>query len=330
MPVLASGGTTPHDFAWMHSDVTGRPGPLRLAWRALRSHPRIRRFTAGRGADAYRRVMAARPGVLPVDIDRPMGMGALLMQALIMHHHAERHGLTAQIVSSSRLYAAPGEDDFLARWFERPPAYAPFLAGAARDNLFWHVIDSEPDLAAGSALLARHFRPTRALLDPVEAALAGRSAFDLSVHFRGTDKVSESGEVHHDALFAALDPELERRGGVADLFLATDEPAFAKALSRRWPRVAVTMFERGAVPPGQARHFSALAPHDKALEALGNIWLLARAPLCIRTSSFLSGMARLVNPALVTRTVNRAPGFDARFPERGILAEEAARDVGGA
>ena len=298
---------------------------LRLAWRALRSDPRVRRFTSGRGAGDYHSVMAAHPDVLAVDIDRPMGMGALLMQALIMHYHAESLALTPAIISSSRLFAANGETDFLARWFERPAPVTPLLRGAARDHLFWHVIADEPDLAHGSDLLARYFRPKPALLEPVETALDGRSGFDLSVHFRGTDKVSESGEVGHATMFAVLDAELERRGGVADVFLATDEPAFALALRHRWPRVAITMFERGSVPEGQARHFSRLDPHDKALEALGNMWLLSKAPLCIRTSSFLSGMARVISPALVTCTVNRASGFDRRFPERHILAEEGLR-----
>lgn len=307
--------------------MTGRPGVLRLAWRALRSDPRVRRFTASRGARAYRKVMDAHPAVLAVDIERPMGMGALLMQALIMHHHAERHLLTPAIVSSSRLFAAPAEADFLARWFERPALVAPLLNGAARDHLFWHVIDDAPDLAGAADLLARHFRPTAALLDPVATALAGRTAFDLTVHFRGTDKISESGEVGQPMMFAVLDAELERRGGVADLFLATDEPGFATALRRRWRKVEITMFERGSVPEGQARHFSRLDPHDKALEALGNIWLLGKAPLCIRTSSFLSGMAKVVAPPLVTRTINRAPGFDRRFPERDILAEEIRRSA---
>jgi len=77
-------------------------------------------------------------------------------------------------------------------------------------------------------------------------------------------------------------------------------------------------------PPGTPRHFSALSPADKALEALVNIHALARAPVCIRTSSYLSAISALVAPAMRTVTVNRTIGRAAPFPEAELLACEQA------
>lgn len=63
----------------------------------------------------------------------------------------------------------------------------------------------------------------------------------------------------------------------ANVFLATDDPAFSAALKEEMPQLSLTSYDRGQTPTGVARHFSDLAPDDKALEALVNIFLIARA-----------------------------------------------------
>jgi hypothetical protein len=107
------------------------------------------------------------------------------------------------------------------------------------------------------------------------------------------------------------------------VFLATDDAGFARTIRQRWPRIVFTSYDLGEVAEGKARHFSDLGVDDKAKEALVNMFLLARAPVCVRTMSYMSSFVRLINPDIRTVTVNKRIGADTPFPERQILELEA-------
>ena len=106
--------------------------------------------------------------------------------------------------------------------------------------------------------------------------------------------------------------------------MASVEPGFVAQLARRYPKADILTYDLGEVPSGIARHISSLPPGDKAREALVNILLLGRAPLCVRTSSAFSAIARIAAPQMRTITVN-VGGRSRAFPEAQVLAEEAAR-----
>jgi len=274
------------------------------------------------GRAACERWLARHPGVIAIDLDRRAGMGAMLINALRVHGHAARHGLEPIVISRHPLYSDRGED-VLGRWFERPPIdpSVPVLRGFARDYFLWYVCLEEMDLAEAEALYAAWFRPGAELAETV-AGLAEQGSFDLSVHFRGTDKALESGLVRPEAMFEPLDGEMAARGGAARLFVASDEAGFAERLARRYPAAECRSYNLGEVPAGVARHFSALPPGARAKEALVNMLALGKAPLCLRTASFLSAMTRVASPGLRTVTVN--PDAGDGFPEGQILAEERA------
>jgi len=294
------------------------------------AYPHLLRLKCSRPLVLARSVPGALPYALArirrqplwVDLPNPVGMGALISHALLLHAHFARTGKAGHVSATGPLYSARGEDVFAAFFSRPPPPAAAPLGPLAAEFLINLRRAPHLPLAEAQALLARHFQPNARLAQAIDAA-CGPHPFDATIHFRGTDKVLESGAVAHAPMLAAIRRELP---GHAEprLFLATDDPAFAAALRAEWPLAAITSYDLGAVPPGTPRHFSALSPADKALEALVNIHALARAPVCIRTSSYLSAISALVAPAMRTVTVNRTIGRAAPFPEAELLAREQA------
>jgi hypothetical protein len=55
--------------------------------------------------------------------------------------------------------------------------------------------------------------------------------------------------------------------------------------------------------------------------------LLSMAPTCIRSSSYLSAISKIMNPNLRTVTLTRDHWGSRAYPEFEILAEEAAHAV---
>lgn len=257
-----------------------------------------------------------------VTLSSPVGMGAVLCHTLLLHAYFADAGIDAEIRASSSLYSEAGED-FLSRFFRRPdplPAAIP-IGWRATDYLIHHVRPSNIPLSRARDLFATNFSPS-AELDAAIAAATNVPLFDISIHFRGTDKYLESGHVQYDRMISAVRSELRGRE-TATVFLATDDAGFAAELKAQFPGLHYTSYDRGEVEAGLARHFSNLSPTDKALEALVNIYLLARSQVCIRTSSYMSAASTFVNPDLRTITINQTIGGASLFPEAEILAREA-------
>lgn len=287
------------------------------------------------------RVLLAYPGGIPymaarardsrriaIDITSPIGFGAVISHALLLHAFAESAGLTCHVRATSPLYSERGED-ILARYFERAPwprDLAP-LRASAREFLIQCIRPAHIPLAEAQRLFFRHFRPSAELRDTIDAAASDVQRFDLAVHFRGTDKFLESGSVDRSAIMALIAAEL---AGIAapHIFLATDDTVFATAVRAAFPAARFSSYDLGQVGPGVPRHFSDLAPSDKALEALVNIFLISRAPVCIRTSSYLSSISALANPRQRTVTINRTINKHTPFPEREILDLELIMAAG--
>lgn len=302
----------------MKQNLRGALGPVYPLLIRLKTSSLARSGKAGVGCIPYLVERRMRPGVLAVDINARIGMGAILSWALRYYALAEAHGEKADIVSTSPLYSANGEDMF-ARFFERPSSGGRMLGRLASEWLAVRTPLRLP-LSRAEALFAEHFRPNAYLRQKIEAA-AGGEPFDLSIHFRGTDKFLESGSVDQANMLATVERHLPR--DAKTVFLATDEPGFSSAVRSRFPHVRFVSYDLGDVKEGVARHFSSMDPNEKALEALVNIFLLARAPVCVRTSSFLSAVSRVANPQLRTVTINRTKRGNGRFPEYETLTAEA-------
>ena len=247
-------------------------------------------------------------------------MGALMAKALLVGAWAEAEGYEVAVRSTNPLYS--GGEDILGRWFTGFGNGGAVAAVPRRAARYFErfVLKRELSFAEAQRHFAAMFAPS-AELTKLIGEVAPTEGFDLAVHFRGTDKLLETGAPPRDAMLALLRGHAEQ-SPTRTVFLATDEPGFARAAASALPSATITRYDLRDVPEGTARHFSAMPPADKAKEALVNIFCLARAPLLIRTSSYLSAMAALANPAERTVTVNREAVTARTFPEAQILARE--------
>ena len=252
-----------------------------------------------------------------------MGLGAIIAYALRTYAYAEREGLDAHLVSSSPLYCERGKSDFFADFFlrsdlnEQEPL--PFLA---REWLFHFGLPARLSIAAASEIFKRKFRPNSYLTEALKQQSDNCEKYDLSIHYRATDKVAESGVVPYEIMIEVINRLLPRDGVERNVFLATDDASFSNSIRQRFNHVRFLSFDLGEVEDGKPRHFSSLSPHDKALEALVNIFCISRSPKCVRTSSYLSAMSMIVNPAMESHTVNWTLTDDLPFPEREIRDRE--------
>lgn len=244
----------------------------------------------------------------------------VLFYALRLYAWSKAEGLDVQVGSSSPLYS--DGDDFFARFFEPEEATlgSSALSSAAQEWAFRKEVPQHIPLNDACAHAAQHFRPNnrlRGILNEVHRD----AGFDLSIHFRGTDKVLDSGKVDYAPMMAAL---AQRIGTAQRIFLATDDAGFSALMHAEYGDRTFVSYDLGEVADGRPRHFSDMPTDLKAQEALVNIFLIASAPLCVRTSSFMSSFSRIVNPSLVTHTINKTILAKTPFPEREILAAESA------
>lgn len=309
----------------MNGRVKSFLGPAYPFYIRMKTSETVRDLTAAIGLPAYRRRRHANPGVLAVDVDARMGLGATIAKALLFHALAEDQGLRPAIISSNPLYAgAPGED-LLSRYFDRPVAASagPSLSGRSYLWALRKVAQTHIPYERAATLFTQHFQPSALVKETIAAVMAGRDRFDLSIHFRGTDKFLESGRVNVDGLLRQIDRTLPSLPARAQIFLATDDASCEAALRLRYANMSFTTYNLDDVPTGVPRHFSAMSPQNKALEAVVNIFLLASAPRCIRTSSYLSAISKISRSNLKTVTINKTLSGSTGFPERQVIGTEA-------
>lgn len=122
----------------------------------------------------------------------------------------------------------------------------------------------------------------------------------ISVHYRGTDKKTESTRIPYDEMINRIRDYIYANNLIKfKIFLATDEQAFADRLQEEFDNVAMTDAKRST--DGGSLHPSAHAtsfadPFKRGREALIDCLLLAKGDTLIRTSSMLSLFSTYVNP----------------------------------
>ena len=293
-----------------------------IAIKAATSEP-VRELHSWLGLYSYRKTLRQATNGIVVDISGSMGMGALISKALLLYAFAEREGIDIAVVCSCPLYSSQPDEDVFATFFEptaKPPSAVKLDAGAYRWAMR-HTVPKSLELAQAAALLHKHFQPSDQLRQAISTMCKDLGPFDLSIHYRGTDKVLESGEVPYEKLINEIRNNVIKLE-VKKVFLATDDPHFETHVKNKFPELEFFIFNLGEVEIGVPRHFSDLKPNDKALEALVNCYMIASTPVCIRTSSYLSSMSKIVNPALRTITVNRTKAERFMFPEDMVLSYE--------
>jgi hypothetical protein len=266
-----------------------------------------------------------------VNISSRKGMGAVLSEAVLMCHYAEKNGLVPRITSTNPLYASRSGKDFISL----------YLGSADQDNLpdlhpmqfhtfwsFYHLkFAHHLPLTQANKLFWTYFPPKPMITDRVDAVLAGlpNKKFDLSIHYRGTDKVLEAPLVSFEVYEKAILDYQAGGGSLQSVFLATDDMDFEAFVRQRFPDTDFITYNLGSpIDASRGRHFSNMSPGDKAVESLVNMFLLAATPRCIRSASYMSAISKILNPALETVTLNQTHWGSSGFPEYEILTEEDA------
>lgn len=290
--------------------------------RTATSEP-MRRINAFLGFPQYlmrRQIMKSK---LAVDIQTRMGMGAVLSKALLFHELAHLQGMTPEICSSNSLYSEDYQADFLEGYFYRPTAKFSGKPLAGRSYLWAlrNIAPQELSIHRASELFRTYFSPRENVTDAVASVMNGRNNFDLSIHFRSTDKSLESGAPDTQAALDRVSQYLDT-GETKGVFLATDDLAFQNAITSRFQQHRFITFNLVDLPADTPRHFSKMTPTEKATEALVNIFLLSKSPIIVRSSSYMSAISVIINPNMKTDTLNKTLTNRSIFPESQILSRE--------
>jgi hypothetical protein len=286
----------------------------------------VRELRAYAGFPAYAARRRSMGDALCVDVYPRMGMGALLAKSILFHEMAEQSGLKAEIISTNSLYLPAGSTDVLSEYFRGRSARtsATPLSGPSYIWALRRVAPQKLSLERASEIFAREFKPADAVSEVINTVLAGRQNFDLSIHFRGTDKALESGTPDIALALEHIAPFLEGSSG-KDVFLATDDANFKNIIHTRYPHHNFTSFDMCEVPDGVPRHFSSMTPKEKAIESLVNIFLLSMSPMIVRSSSYMSAISAIANPSMKTITINKTLGERKIFPEHELIQSELSR-----
>ena len=266
-----------------------------------------------------------------VDLNARKGMGAVVSEALLICNYAERNGLIPLITSTNPLYASTKGADFLTNYLGIASEYPTKNIWPMQFHTLWsfyHLpFSRHASLADANRLFWKYLSPKPIITDKVKACLDSVPAkqFDLSIHYRGTDKSLEAPLPTYEVYEHSIIHYEQPYGKVDNIFLATDDAGFEAFIRKRFPLKRFVTFNLGdPSDTSRGRHFSDLSPENKAIEALVNMFLLAAAPACIRGASYMSAISKIINRKLMTITVNRTHGGSNLFPEYEIENEARA------
>lgn len=275
-------------------------------------------------------LQAGNDNYFAVNICGSMGYGALLTHLIKVTKYAHIHGKIPHVISISQLYSANLREDCIAPYIRSKKIDRPisrnlhYISVKNEQNLDVFGVPQHMNLVEANMLFNEYYEFQDIIHDTVQNIMrkAEVAEFDLSIHYRCTDKQFEAPTVPLDRFTEYLKTILTEKHRYKNVFIATDSDLFNAKIQDLFHSTKVTSFQLGHVNAGEPRHFSSLPNQDKALEAIVNMILLSKSKLCIRTASYLSAWSKILNPALETITLNRTFGGSTLFPERQICAAE--------
>jgi hypothetical protein len=293
---------------------------------------------------AVKRQQRLNKGIFSVEIQANSGFFAIMQMILFILVHCRNHGLYPDISAKGGTYGEEtGTIDWFAELFEniaRPPRLiadrlstrADVRTARIRDGSelgFRSRYEMQLSLAEASELFNGRYRPAAAVRTEVESIVKriGISDQTLAVHYRGTDKVHEAGQVPWSAVCECVATAARGRPRLRQLFLATDEVEFAEYF-KKWPfKLPVIVAPAEFLPVGNRPvHFSGHPGLAIGREALITCLLLARCGFLLKTSSYLSGWAKIFNPALPVWLISPPIGAGF-FPDRALWHDQQAGKI---
>ena len=171
-----------------------------------------------------------------------------------------------------------------------------------------------------------HLQPTQRIMDQVDSFINQKLGNHfIAVHWRGTDKSSESRKVLAEEFMEAIGKKLGQLGlGPIKCFIASDEESkmslLKAGIKSRFPQIEVESFQQVLRSTnGKPLHInnkSSIAQRASlGDEALVECLVLSRANFLIRTTSFLSGWSSIFNPHLDICMLNIPDAHAMYFPD---------------
>lgn len=287
----------------------------------LSAAKRIRRSDAFKDAVAtpkrwaISRQQRANEGIFSIEIESVSGFFAVMQTILFILVYCEENGLYPDISAKGGIYGeATGTIDWFGALFDAIQIPDPSIASKLRARSgfrtsrirgveelgFRTLYDKDLSLAKASALFNSRYRPSAGVIRDVDSVCErlSISSSTLAVHYRGTDKVHEAGIVSPSLLCDAVE-KMARARGFEQILLASDDLPFIQ-LFQSYPfklpvTIAPAVYTSKA---GKAIHFSGHPGLAIGREALVTCLLLSRCGFLIKTPSYLSGWAKIINPLL--------------------------------
>jgi len=176
----------------------------------------------------------------------------------------------------------------------------------------------------------KYLQPTQRIMDQVDSFINQKLGNHfIAVHWRGTDKSSESRQVLAEEFLEAIGKKLGQSGiSQTKCFIASDEESkislLKAAIESRFPQIKVESFPQvsrstNGKPVHINNRFSRAQRASLGDEALIECLVLSRANFLIRTTSFLSGWSSIFNPQLDICMLNIPDSHALYFPDSELV-----------
>lgn len=164
----------------------------------------------------------------------------------------------------------------------------------------------EMSLERSHELIEKYVKVKPEILSKVEKIYQEQFAgsYVLGIHYRGTDKKTDSPEVSYGEVASKAEEILKDRSG-AKIFVATDDARFLNVMKKRFSYLTVFGLDAIRSDNGKPVHMgNSDENYRKGEEAVVDALLLARCNFLLKNSSNLSQWSRKYNPAIPTLQLN--------------------------
>ena len=299
----------------------------------LRSSDLVTRIGFVGRAREVRSTQALNGGYFAVNIQGKRGLAATLAELIAVIIHCNRNHLTPIVKFTNPLYTnhADGQHNWFTDFFD----YVAQIPADLVESLHFSDINGHLDFSQNRLFDSISIEEANQLFysyakiktDAIREAIsyAGRefSGQMLGIHYRGTDKKYEAPRIQFQRMDEFIAQVLEiirsETGLTIKVFVSTDEPDYLDHLMRGPLRDRITYFECNELSVGgNPIHFSPGDKHRKGVEALSIMYLLSKCSWCIKTNSYLSAWAKILNPKLKVYIPEKPFRDSFHFPDKQV------------
>lgn len=167
-------------------------------------------------------------------------------------------------------------------------------------------IYEKKDFKMANELFFEYFDVSNCIYEEVEKYTKQFNGKTLGIHYRGTDKITESEFISVDSVINNITTFLKTHREFKSLFLITDEEKFKQMFLKVGFSSHVVIFSNSKKTINQTPlHFLKDCDINSAKEALVDSITLSKCDYVIKTSSCLSDWSKIWNPELEVYNLNK-------------------------